>query len=157
MDAKIINPFLSATLDIFGSMFSIEAKPGKPYLLGRELMHRWDLSGILGVTGDYSGIVGFRLTRILADKMLQRSGIFTESEKERQELLYEMVGEMTNIIAGNASSLIDHVSIEISPPAVIMGEHHEIAWPRAIPVICIPFSSATGPFEVAVCFKSNLS
>ena len=78
------------------------------------------------------------------------------SEQERQDIAYEMVGELTNIIAGNASSLIQQASIEISPPAVIIGEHHQIAWPKAIPVISIPFSTSNGPFDVTVCFKGRV-
>ncbi|WP_230758691.1 chemotaxis protein CheX [Teretinema zuelzerae] len=136
-------------------MFSIDAQAGEPYLLGDELKHRWEISGILGLTGDYQGLVGFRLPRLLADKMLERSGIETKTEEERQETVYGMIGEMTNIIAGNASSAIDHASIDISPPVVIFGENHRIAWPKTMPVIAIPFSSPSGPFEVDVCFKKK--
>ncbi|MBN2810573.1 chemotaxis protein CheX [Treponema zuelzerae] len=155
MDVKIINPFLSSALNLFSHMFSIDAQAGEPYLLGDELKHRWEISGILGLTGDYQGLVGFRLPRLLADKMLERSGIETKTEEERQETVYGMIGEMTNIIAGNASSAIDHASIDISPPVVIFGENHRIAWPKTMPVIAIPFSSPSGPFEVDVCFKKK--
>ena len=153
MDVSLINPFLSAALNLFSRMFGIDAQAGTPYLLNAENRHRWEISGILGITGDYHGIVGFRLHRILADKMLTRSGITTESEAERLETVYGMIGELTNIIAGNASSEISHVSIEVSPPAVIMGENHIIAWPKSIPVIGIPFTTPNGPFEVDVCFR----
>lgn len=153
MDVTIINPFLTATLNLFRNMFSIEAQAGTPYLLGAELKHRWEISGLLGLTGDYQGLVGFRLPRMLGDRMLEKSGIVTHSEDERQETVYGMIGEMTNIIAGNATSAVSGVSIEISPPVVIMGENHSIAWPKTMPVIGIPFTSSSGPFEVDVCFK----
>lgn len=155
MDVSLINPFLTATLNLFENMFNITAVPGTPYLLAEESKHRWEISGILGITGDYQGLVGFRLTRVLADKMLVKSGITTKSEAERQETVYGMIGELTNIIAGNASSAIEHVSIDISPPVVILGENHQIAWPKTMPVIGIPFSTPNGPFEVEVCFKKR--
>jgi chemotaxis protein CheX len=154
MDVSLINPFLSAALNIFSRMFFIEAQAGTPYL-SDENRHRWEISGILGITGDFLGIVGFRLHRILADKMLAKSGIKTESEEERMETVYGMIGELTNIISGNAASEIKHVSIEVSPPAVIMGENHIIAWPKSIPVIGIPFTTSSGPFEVDVCFRKK--
>jgi chemotaxis protein CheX len=155
MDVTIINPFLTATLNLFTNMFGIDAQPGTPFLLEENVKHRWEISGILGVTGGYQGLVGLRLPRILGDKMLEKSGIVTKSEEERQETVYEMVGEMTNIIAGNAASEILQVSIDISPPVVILGENHHIAWPKSMPVIAIPFSTPKGPFEVDVCFKKN--
>lgn len=155
MDVSIINPFLTAALNLFENMFSITALPGSPYILGEENNHRWEISGILGITGDYQGLVGFRLPRLLADKMLQKSGILTKTEPERLETLYGMIGELTNIIAGNASSAIEHAKIDISPPVVIMGQNHQIAWPKTMPVIGIPFSTPNGPFEVEVCFKKK--
>jgi chemotaxis protein CheX len=153
MDAKIINPFLTAAIEVYRNMFGIVPNPGSPFLLEEETKHRWDISGILGVTGDYTGIVCFRLHKILADKLLIKSGIKIYSEKERNETVYEMVGEITNIISGNAASNISHANIEISPPAVIMGENHIIAWPKPIPVIGIPFTTSSGPFEVDVYLK----
>ncbi len=151
MDAAIINPFLTAVIGVFENMFGVSPQPGAAYILQDEINHRWDTSGILGITGDYHGLVGFRLSRILGDKMLQRSGIKTETEEERVETVYGMVGELTNIISGNAASSIDHASVEISPPVVIRGAHHQITWPKTIPVIAIPFTSPLGPFEVDVC------
>ena len=154
MDASIINPFLSATMNLFQTMFRIEVTSGAPYLMGKELAHRWEISGILGVTGDFQGIVAVRLSHLLAQKMLEKSGIITSSDEEREETLYGMIGELVNIVAGNASSSITR-RIDISPPVVVYGQNHNIAWPRTIPVIAIPFSTPQGPFEVAVCFKSG--
>jgi len=65
-----------------------------------------------------------------------------------------MIGELVNIVAGNATTAIDG-SIDISPPVVVYGQNHNIAWPKTIPVIAIPFTTAMGPFEVAVCFKEK--
>lgn len=152
MDAKAINPFLSAAVAMFKTMFQLEVTPGPPYLMKKEIAHRWEISGIIGVTGDYKGIVSIRLSRVLADKMLQRSGIEVGSEDEREETLYGMIGELINIVAGNASSQLSS-NVDISPPIVVYGQNHNIAWPRTIPVISIPFASSLGPLEIAVCFK----
>jgi len=152
MDAAVINPFLAASIELFQTMFRIEATPSAPYVMGKEIAHRWEISGILGVTGDYQGVVAVRLSRILANKMLEKSGIITSSDEEREETLYGMIGELVNIISGNASNRIQH-TIDISPPIVVHGQNHSIAWPKTIPVIAIPFVTPLGPFEVAVCFK----
>ena len=152
MDAIVINPFLEATVNLFQTMFRIEAASAAPYILGKEIAHRWEISGIIGITGDYHGVVAIRLSRILANKMLERTGLAVSSEEEREDTLYGMIGEMINIVAGNASNHI-HQTIDISPPVVVYGPNHNIAWPRTIPVISIPFVTSLGPFEVAVCFK----
>lgn len=152
MDASVINPFLGASIQMFQTMFQIEAVPGAPYIMAKEVAHRWEISGVIGVTGGYQGIVAIRLSRLLANKMLERSGITTTSEEEREQTLYGMIGELINIIAGNASNEIPQ-AVDITPPIVVYGQNHSFAWPRAIPVIAIPFVTTLGPLEIAVCFK----
>jgi len=155
MDAAIINPFLNAALSLFKGMFEVTAVPGQAYLLAEQINHRWEISGILGVTGDYHGIVAFRLPKLLADKLLEKSGVSTNNEQERLEMVNAMVGELTNIISGNASADLSDASIEISPPVVVLGANHQIAWPKIAPVIGMPFATPYGPFEIDVCFKGK--
>ena len=56
MDVKIINAFLTAGLNAFQSMFMIEAINNEPYLLKPNAGHPWEISGLLGVTGDCGGV-----------------------------------------------------------------------------------------------------
>ena len=56
-------------------MFDIPPQHKDPYLLDPNAGHAWEISGLLGITGDCNGVVAFRLHKILADKMLERSGI----------------------------------------------------------------------------------
>ncbi|THB67600.1 MAG: chemotaxis protein CheX [Spirochaetaceae bacterium] len=153
MQANIINPFLTASIDLFSQMFGVQAEPGSAYVIKDQIHHRWEISGVLGITGDHQGIVAFRLPRLLADKLLEKSGVKTANEKDRKDMVNGMVGELTNIIAGNASNKFEEHDLDISPPVVIIGEHHEIAWPKIGPVVGIPFNTSFGPFEINVCLK----
>lgn len=153
MDASALNPFLDAALRLFKDTFHIQAEPGQAYLVKDQINHRWEISGVLGVTGQHQGIVSFRLPRLLADKLLERSGVTTGSEKERRDMVNGMVAELTNIIAGNASNAFPDGDLDISPPIVVMGDNHEISWPRIAPVIGIPFRTPHGPFEVDICLQ----
>ncbi len=151
MDAEIINLFLGSAISIFNDMFGLRVKSCPAYVLGKEINHRWEISGLLGITGDYSGIISFRLSTLLADKLLEKSGIFLNDEADRQDTINSMVGELTNIISSTVSNRLKGKSVSISPPAVVMGRNHQIGWPRTAPVIAIPFSTQYAPFEVAVC------
>jgi chemotaxis protein CheX len=153
MDVKIINPFLTSCENAFESMFNLKPAHNNPYLLDVLASHQWEISGLLGLTGDYSGVVAFRLHKILADKMLEISGIKITSPEEKEEMAKGLVSEFTNIIAGNATSSITDKNISVSPPVVIAGKDHTISWPRSYPVVAIPFTTQLGPFEVDVCFK----
>ena len=153
MNAKIINPFLSAGLSTFESMFSIAPTNKEPYLLQVDMGHPWEISGLLGVTGDYNGVVAFRLHKVLSIKMLELSGMVIANKDEQEEMATGLVSEFTNIIAGNAVSMIPDVNLKVSPPVTVSGRNHVISWPRNYPVIAIPFVTKHGPFEVDVCFK----
>lgn len=153
MNVEIINAFLTEGMNAFNSMFGIEATPNKPHLLDvKALGHQWEISGLLGITGEYKGIVAFRLHKLLANKMLEFSGLeFTE--EERDDVATELVSEFTNVISGRSVSAIKDYFLDISPPYTIIGKNHMISWPKNYPVIAIPFTTPYGPFEVDVCFK----
>ena len=153
MNVDVINAFLTEGMNAFSTMFGIEANPNKPGLLDpTALGHQWEISGLLGLTGQYKGIVAFRLHKILANKMLEFSGIVC-SEDERNDVAIGLVSEFTNVISGHAVTALKDYFLDISPPYTIIGQNHVIAWPKNYPVISIPFTTPYGPFEVDVCFK----
>ena len=155
MDVSIINPFLSACEEAFATMFNIVPRHKAPYLLNPIAAHSWEISGIVAVSGDVTGVVAFRLHKILADKMLDISGIPVESPEEKEEMAKQLVSELTNIITGNAVSSITSRNISVSAPVVRSGENHVIPWPRTgtTHIIGVPFYTRQGIFEVNICFK----
>ena len=152
MDAKIVNAFLTEGMNTFQEMFQIQATPKEPHILDIHAGHPWEISGLLGITGMCKGVVAFRLHKVLANKMLELSGLECKPE-EYEDTAIELVREFTNIISGHAVTTIKDYYIDISPPFCVMGHNHMISWPRNFPVIAIPFITPYGPFEVNVCFK----
>jgi len=150
LNVALINPFLSSTIDLFEQTFSISPVPGTVYLDERAHTHRWDISAVMVLTGNAIGVVAIRLTKLLADKLLESSGISWKSEDERLELINGMVGELVNVIAAQASSHLEDYKINVSVPVVVQGKDHTISWPDKQPVIAIPFTTNLGPFSVNV-------
>jgi len=150
MKAELVNPFLTATIELFEKTFGIVPQNGEAYLDERASKHRWDISAVMVLTGSAIGVVAIRLTRVLADKLLRKSGVEWSSDEERESLCDGMVGELVNIISGNASGRLSGYDIEISVPLVIQGENHTVSWPDRAPILSIPFSTDYGPFVVNV-------
>ena len=67
----------------------------------------------------------------------------------------DCVGEMVNIIAGNAKKDLAGFRVEISLPGVITGHTYKINWPQGVPIITIPFESDAGMFNVNVSFRKH--
>ncbi len=157
LKAEYINPFLESTGRLFGSTFDMNPKAGNLFIVDDQIKHRWEVSGVMILTGSAIGIVAIRLSRYLSVKLLEKSGILYESDEERDELTNGMVGELVNIIAGNASSQLSGYNIKVSVPFVVQGENHSIAWPENAPIIGIPYSTSYGPFLINVTMFNRIS
>jgi len=158
MRAEYINPFLNSTMNLIRSMLGEEAVVGEKYLLTHFGNHRWEISGVIGLTGAVEGLIVIRLSRILAKKILDRTGVpVSRDPDELSQLINEMVGEMVNIIAGNGLTEIDDPDVDITVPFCVQGKNHSVAWPVNNPIIVIPFSTSAGPFEVTVSLKHKNS
>lgn len=153
MDVKIINPFLTATINLLEQTFGLAATAGTPFVLDDLVRHRWEISGLIAITGETRGVIALRMHHLLVDKLLVKSGLEVKDEKERVEMTTSMVCELINIISGNAIGAISDYDLDISVPMVVQGKGHLISWPKIAPVVCIPFRTPSGDFEVSVCFK----
>ena len=153
MEASFLNPFLSACEEAFVTMFNISPEHRQPYLLNPIAQHSWEFSGLVAVSGDETGIVAFRLHKILAAKMIQLSNIEISSPEELEDMEKGLVSEFTNIITGNAVSAITDRNISVSAPDIRYGENHVIPWPRSAKILAVPFYTKHGTFEVDLCFK----
>ncbi len=155
MKAEHINPFLGSTLNIFESMLGEQPDVGQKSLIKNFSSHRWDISGIIGITGTAEGVVAIRLTENLVQKTLEKSEIIWNTPEEKEQIITGMVGEIVNMIAGNALGEITRFDLDITVPFVVQGTNHSIGWPRNNPIIAIPFITPWGPFEVNVSMKEN--
>lgn len=154
MDESILAAFRTATQSTFKEMFGVEAVADPPREESSSADHGWDMTGLVGLARQAQGVVAFRLTRAFAASLLATSGVEAKTEGERRELEGGLVGEMTNIIAGKATSAMRGRDIEIAPPVVVRGPNHKIGWPGIAPVVSLGFATPAGRFELVLCVKT---
>ncbi|MBN2651977.1 MAG: chemotaxis protein CheX [Spirochaetales bacterium] len=150
LKVEYINPFLTATINLFSTSFNINPKVEAPFLLDPKQNHRWEISSLVVIEGSQKGIFAIRMTKFLMEKLLEKSGIIYVDEEERKMLQTEMVKEMINIIGGNAATELSQYEINLSVPFIVQGENHAIPWPKGTQAIGIPFISNYGPFLTCV-------
>jgi len=150
VQVKYINPFLKASVNLFKEYLGLQITSGKPYVL-EDPQDLSEVSGIIGLAGETVGAVVLSFSRDTAIKMISKlAGTkYTALGKE----VIDGVGELINIIAGNAKQGLLDFRIEISLPGVITGTTYRIHWPEGIPVVAIPFESDIGPFSVNVSLR----
>jgi chemotaxis protein CheX len=152
MKAKFINPFINAAQRLFHEYMKLDVTAGKPFLLAdpKDLQ---GVSAIIGLAGETTGAVVLTFSRETAIEMVSRL-----EGKQYVALGAEIldgVGEMVNIIAGNAKKDLAEFRIVISLPGIITGSDYKINWPQGIPVISIPYESEIGSFAINVSIKEG--
>lgn len=154
MDVKLINPFLSATLNVLETMAFVKAEPGKPYLK-KENIAQGDVSGVVGLTGGASGTVSVTFDEACILNIV--SSMFGEEMKELNPDISDAVGELTNMISGQARQQIEKIgrTIHGAIPTVITGKNHKLISMTKGPKIAIPFKTAAGSFIVEVCLDEK--
>jgi chemotaxis protein CheX len=149
VDIKYIEPFINAANNAFMEMLRMEPTVEKPYLMAPEAIKEWNISGVIGIAGEARGVVvlsfydemAIGITERLTGKVIRN---FTDD-------VVDAVGELVNIIAGNAKAGLEDYKLMISLPSIIQGEHHKIWWPTSkYPIIGIPFSTGMGRFHLSV-------
>lgn len=149
MKIKYIEPFLEATSVVFKDFFKAEPEHQNPYLIKREDEHNWELSAIIGIAGEAKGVVVLSFPEKLAMELTSK--LVGQEVTSIDDDVIDTIGEVVNIIAGNAKKGFEHVRLVISLPAIITGKNHSISWPGStIPIIGIPYKIFSGDFILSV-------
>jgi chemotaxis protein CheX len=137
---KYIKPFIEVCQNVFTSLGGLTVVPGRPYLTDKQMVEAWDFSAVIGLTGEARGAVVISMKK---DLTLRLASHLTKSEhRDFDEDVQDVLGEIVNIIAGNAKKRLEHdFALTISLPTVIQGQVSSVSWigtrPRSI---CIPFT-----------------
>ena len=138
---QYIQPFIKVCEEVFRNFCHSEAKAGRVFFVSKdEYESNWDISGIIGLSGEASGAVAISLKDTTAIKI---TGIITGSPHTNIDAdVTDAVGEIINIIAGNVKKEFEEeLRVKISLPSIVNGKAHSIVWPsEKTRIICIPFS-----------------
>jgi chemotaxis protein CheX len=136
---QYIQSFIDVCQNVFRDLLGCELTAERPYFTNPDVVDRWDISAVIGLTGEARGAMVISMKTELAVRI---TGILTgASHFSVDEDVADAVGEIINIIAGNAKkSLEEAFRLVISLPTIIEGNKHTIKWPnQQARVICIPF------------------
>lgn len=150
MKAEYINPFLNASINLFRDHLKFNVTNNAPFI-NQDAQNLNEVSAIIGLAGDIAGAVVLSFTRETAIAIASR---FTgQTHHALTKEVIDCVGELVNIISGNAKKDLLDFKILISLPGVITGHTYRINWPQGVPVITIPFETEAGSFNVNVSFR----
>lgn len=154
MDVKIINPFINATSNVLETMAFTKSEVGKPYL-NTDDVAKGDVSGVVGFTGDANGAMSVTFDELCILKIV--SNMFGETMTEINNDITDAVGELTNMISGQARRELEALGkiIQGAIPTVVSGKNHKIENMTKGPKIAIPFTTEAGSFTIEICLKAE--
>ena len=151
MQAEHINPFLRSLVNTFSTMLNCEARRGEIVLASLDERH-FPISGVIGLSGKAVGTVVINLSEEVALKAASAM-LMTEVTSLDDDVL-DAVGELANMVAGQAKAELEEYDLSVSLPNVITGENHEIRFPSAANPISVPFDTDFGPLRLEVGLES---
>lgn len=149
--AEHINPFVVSTMETLAKMVGIEAKSGRP-MLKKDSKLDYDISGLIGLSGKVIGTVAMSFPEATAVAVCNK--FMGGDYHDLHDDILDAVGELVNIVAGNAKKGLTEFNIEISLPSVVLGRNHKIIEPKGAVSFVVPFTSPLGGFHMAVSLKS---
>ncbi|WP_462157188.1 chemotaxis protein CheX [Pseudoalteromonas sp. GB56] len=154
MNVEFINPFLSSLLNVLATMASTELAPGKPRVKTDEVAVG-DVSGLIGMVGPQTkGSLSITFDENLALTVMER--MLGERPPRINEEVTDMLGEITNMVAGGAKNLLGDkgYDFDMATPIVVAGKSHTICHKCKGKTLLIPFTSAAGNASIEVSFDT---
>lgn len=146
MQAQDINAFIKAVKSVCAAMLQLHIEPGEPRLKTDPMIEH-DVSGIIGMSGDVTGAVAISFPMETAERMVS---IFIGMDiTSDHEDFADAIGELVNIVTGNAKTELDG-NIAISCPSVVIGRGHRITTQKSQPLIEIPLECECGTLSMEV-------
>jgi len=143
LDVRYMNPFLVATRDVFKTMLGVDVSLQKP-VLKMEKTTSGDITGVMGFSGDKKGAVAVSFS--LNGGIFVYTKVTGESCNEAGAEVIDAIGELTNIISGQARREFEKMGIIIKAgiPMVIKGINTQLHFITNPPIISLPFAYQAG-------------
>ncbi|MDY6969315.1 MAG: chemotaxis protein CheX [Spirochaetota bacterium] len=146
-----INPFLLAAKSVFRSLLNVELKKGK-MVKTENIEPTNDVIINIDFSGDLNGFViynmGFNTVHKIAEALVP--GL---SEDQVEDEYKDIIGEMANMITGNAINQLAENGISISTPVIMDREDFMLNRFRNYLILSINFYSPFGQIEIIIATK----
>ncbi|HOK03105.1 MAG TPA: chemotaxis protein CheX [Spirochaetota bacterium] len=152
INAEYINPFLEAASVVFKSILNVDLRRGK-LVIKENPIPSMDIAIIIGITGGVTGEVVYSMSFPMVEKIAQVlvPGL---SPEQIQHEYKDIIGELANMITGNAMNLFASTgkTIDMTTPTVVEGKDFKITMIKQT-TLGITLYSPMGQLEMNIALK----
>ncbi|MEM8757802.1 MAG: chemotaxis protein CheX [Planctomycetota bacterium] len=150
MDAQYITPFMTSIQNVFSTMLQMPVTINEPRIK-EQPKATYDVSGVIGMSGDVTGTVVLSFPLDTAQRLVT---LFVgETIEVDNPDFADAIGELVNMVSGNAKGLFSDKRVSITCPSVIIGENHNVSTSKDTPCIVIPCETDCGELAIEVAIR----
>ncbi len=156
MKVEYINPFITATRKVLTTMAFTESKPSRPTLKEEgSTKALGDISAVIELTGESKGSIGISFSKACILHVAKQ--MFGETYTEINDEIEDMIGEIVNMVSGEARRELAKLGFQFSAgiPITLSGVGHELKHFVDSRVILIPFTTVAGEYYIEASFDAK--
>ena len=151
----LINPVQESVVNILSTMANLLPQTEEPTLKTGEF-DSGDVTGIIDlVSNEKTGSIAISFSRPVVNEIAKRMLGMEENVPDSE--LKDLVGEITNMMAGGAKGMLYEKGLEfdMAIPRVVEDSTNQISHKVQGPIVVLPFITDYGKFFVELCFIDN--
>ena len=154
MNVNYINPFINASIDVIKTFAGIKFEAGRP-LVRNKPGANGDVIGFIKLNGHgISGYFIIHFSTSFLNKILVT--LFNGQTTPSKEEVYDLAGELTNMITGNAKAELSKKGFffDVAVPQISHTTPEIASDLKNNPVIIVPFETQAGRFNIEASIRT---
>lgn len=155
ISAKHVNPFVEAAMKVVTQIAGIEVRRGHLSYKAK-VEPSFGVSIIIGIYGFLTGQIVYSLDGQLAERLVDKM-LDGKSPQEKKIMFLDCLGEVANMITGNATALLNQRRdqiLNITTPAIASGTNLSVHLvPK--PALVLGLITQYGPIEISVAVEEK--
>ena len=140
-----VGPIVAATCSVFSTMLRCQITAG-PAQEDGNVPAAADVSGIIGLSGKATGALIVNMDTEMA--LSAAEAMLGSKPTDLNAEVADVVGEITNMIAGGTKSSLSAIFRDLAIPMIILGRNRAIQFPSSCRHIRVPFDTPWGQLSV---------
>lgn len=155
VNAHHVNPFVEAAMRVVNQITGIEVRRGHLSYKAK-VEPSFGVSIIIGIYGFLTGQVVYSLDGKLAERLVDKL-LDGKSPQQKRIMFLDSLGEVANMITGNAVSLLNQGNdqiLNITTPAIAAGDNLSVHL-VAKPALVLGLITSYGPIEISIAIEEK--
>lgn len=158
MDTRLITPVLDSIDDVFALLIKMDVKRGELKIKDKhEFISKKSIAGNMNlISNNALASIAIIFPEDLILKISNK--IMPEPAKRINEVVIDLVGEITNMVAGGVKGKLEGEGylFNLSLPTIVLGSEYLIAHLPQGPIVQVDLFTDFGEFSLEACFDGEL-